>query len=68
MRKPHEQRVIDEQTELAIKLGKLREFNDGEFFQSLPVDERLRLQMQANAMMLYLYILNSRIGAFPNDS
>ena len=64
MRQPYQQRVIDEQTELAIKLGKLRKFNGGELFQTLPVDEQLRLQMQANAMMLYLYILNSRIGAF----
>ncbi len=65
MRQPYQQRVIDEQTELAIKLGKLREFNRGEFFQTLPVAEQLRMQMQVNAMMLYLYILNSRIGAFP---
>jgi len=65
MRTPTQQRVIDEQTELAIRLGKLREFNDGEFFQSLPFDERLRLEMQANAMMLYLFFLNERIGAFP---
>ena len=67
MRKAFQQRVIDEQTELAIKLGKLREFNNGTFFPSLPVDEQLRLQMQANAMMIYLYILNSRIAAFSND-
>ncbi len=65
MRQPYQQRVIEEQTELAIRLGKLREFNRGEQFQSLPVDEQLRLQMQSNAMMLYLYFLNARIGAFP---
>ena len=68
MREPFQQRVIDEQTELAIRLGKLQEFNRGEFFQSLPVNEQLRLQMQVNAMRLYLYILNLRIGAFPDDT
>ena len=67
MREPFQQRVIDEQTELAIRLGKLQEFNRGEFFVSLPVNEQLRLQMQANAMRLYLYILNLRIGAFSDD-
>lgn len=65
MRKEAQQLVIDEQTELAIRLGKLQEFNNGPFFPSLPTDEQLRLQMQINAMRLYLHILNERIGAFP---
>jgi len=64
MRQPYQQRVIDEQTELAIKLGKLRTFNKGEVFQSLRLDEQLRMQMQERAMALYIWILNSRIADF----
>lgn len=61
---PHEQRVIDEKSELDAKLPKLREFTATETFAGLdPADQRL-LQSQALAMDGYSSILRRRIDRF----
>ena len=61
---PHQQRVVDEKSELAEKLTKLKAFIGGVIYESLPSEERARLVLQANAMKDYLDILNERILAF----
>lgn len=63
--KLHEQRVIDEKTELDIKLEKLKAFPETSIFKALPADERDRLGKQAMAMQDYSDILAERIAAFP---
>ncbi len=62
--KPHQERVIEEQYELATKLEKLNTFIGGEIFDSLDQAEQQRLLGQANAMSIYLYFLNDRISHF----
>jgi hypothetical protein len=61
---PHQQRVVDEKSELASKLEKLNTFISGTFFEGLPEAERIRLARQAVVMKDYLDILNDRIAAF----
>jgi hypothetical protein len=65
--KEYQERAVQEQTELAKRLGKLAEFNRGEVFKSLDFAEQLRLQMQEHAMFLYLHILAERIHNFGKD-
>ncbi len=62
--KDFQERVIREQSDLAMKISKLRNFITLDTFKSLPVDEQLRLQMQSNAMILYLHFLTERINHF----
>jgi hypothetical protein len=59
-----ERSAFEEQQELAIRLGKLAEFNRGEDFKALDFAEQLRLQMQEHAMFLYLHFLAERINNF----
>lgn len=63
-RPPHQQRVIGEHGQLAVKCAALHDFLDTPFFLSLPFDEQRRLRLQYVAMNSYLTILNQRIEAF----
>ncbi len=63
---PHQQRVIDEKTELDAKLKKLTAFTFTDTFEALPSDERGRLNRQHGIMGQYSDILGERIAAFPS--
>lgn len=60
----HQQRVVDEKTELDAKREKLGAFIEGAIYQGLPEAERDRLTQQAIAMTTYSTILGERIAAF----
>jgi hypothetical protein len=60
----HQQRVVDEKTDLDSKLEKLRAFMSGTFYKGLPDAERGRLLTQAGIMYNYSNILSERIAAF----
>lgn len=60
----HQERVVQEQLELAAKLLKLEEFAKGEVFAGLDLGERNRLFRQRHHMTQYLLVLNERISAF----
>jgi hypothetical protein len=62
---PHQQRVVDEKTELDEKLKKLDAFGRTELFASLPADEQGRLNRQHSVMEQYSAVLGERIAAFP---
>lgn len=64
---PHQQRVVDERTELDEKLAKLKAFIGGEVFNNLDQAEKERLDQQAAVMAEYSRILGERIAAFPVD-
>ena len=62
---PHQQRVMDEKTQLDEKLDKLKAFIEASpVFKSLHADERGRLGRQFDAMAEYSSILSQRIAAF----
>lgn len=61
---PHQQRVIDERTELDDKLSKLVGFFGASLFANLPAAEQGRMRTQAIAMRTYSEILAERIAAF----
>ncbi|HEX5362344.1 MAG TPA: hypothetical protein VFW49_14855 [Fluviicoccus sp.] len=62
---PHQQRVVDEKTELDDRLQKLDAFIKGNpVFTSLAPEEQLRMVRQANAMSAYSEVLGERIAAF----
>ena len=62
---PHQQRVVDEQTELEIKLKALREFiRLNPAFDTLPPEERVLLRAQMDVMAAYSNILGLRIAKF----
>jgi len=61
---PHQQRVVDEKSDLDEKREKLEFFKNGSFFLTLPLAEQERLNKQADAMALYSSILDERITAF----
>jgi hypothetical protein len=61
---PHQQRVIDEKSELDERLAKLVIFMGTELCLSLPFAERGRLKRQASAMKDYTEVLAERIAAF----
>jgi len=62
--KPHQERVIQEKTELDEKIAKLRAFIEGPIFSALSDDERRRMHRQLHAMGDYSDALNDRIVAF----
>lgn len=65
MRPPHQQRVIDEKSELDKKIYALYEFiQNNEIFKSLDEKEQDRLNRQHSSMLVYSGILNERISAF----
>ena len=61
---PHQQRVVEEEAELADRLKKLGLFFTTEIYATLEVEEQLRLRRQQSAMADYLAILQDRIVAF----
>lgn len=61
---PHQQRVIDEKTELDERLSKLSAFLEGAIFSGLSIDEQTRLRRQADYMTQYSQVLAERIAAF----
>ena len=61
---PHQQRVVDEKTELSERLGKLLAFFQGPIFPTLSEAERSRLRNQARFMDGYAAVLEERIAAF----
>lgn len=62
---PHQQRVVDEKTELDDKRTKLKAFIEGNaIFAGLPEEEKERLVRQHSCMTEYSEILGERIAAF----
>ena len=61
---PHQQRVVDEKTELDEKLTKLKAFFGTDIFKGVNEAEQARLQKQADIMQSYSDILGERIEAF----
>lgn len=61
---PHQQRVVDEQAELAERLSKLLAFFQSPVFFKLDDSEKSRLRSQARFMDGYLAVLGERIEAF----
>lgn len=62
--KPHQQRVVEEKTELDDKLGKLQKFIQGDVFSTIDLFERVHLRDQSRAMAEYSRILGVRIANF----
>lgn len=67
---PHQQRVIDEKTELDQKSNALSLFiGINPTFEKLDADEQERLKVQNDLMWQYSEVLGARIAAFtPNES
>lgn len=68
---PHQQRVIQEASELKVRLDALTEFirkENNELFKSLSVREQALLEAQRSTMDAYLEILNKRIELFGEPS
>lgn len=62
---PHQQRVVDEASELSDKLVKLIAFiEESNIYQSLESTQQTLLRAQTGAMRAYLEVLNLRIGSF----
>ena len=61
---PHEQRVVDEQAELDLKLQKLTAFYSTPIFHGLPESEQSLLLQQGVVMRKYSEILGKRIHVF----
>lgn len=62
--KPHEQRVIDERTELIDKITKLHNFFKTEIFGNLGKEDKDLLDEQSQKMMDYSDVLLKRINKF----
>lgn len=62
---PHQQRVVDEQTELEVKLKGLREFiRLNPVFDTLPSEDKTLMKTQMDLMSAYSNILGLRIARF----
>lgn len=61
---PHQQRVVDEKSELDKKLEALKKFFTSEIFLKLNPDEQERLERQASHMSAYSQVLGERVAAF----
>ena len=62
---PHQQRVVDEKTELDKKATALRNFiSISPIFRNLDAAEQERLKEQNDVMWRYSEILGARIAAF----
>lgn len=61
---PHQQRVIDEQSELNEKRFKLMQFFDTEIFKGLEIADQVLLRKQADLMTQYSDVLLLRIARF----
>ncbi len=63
---PHQQRVVDEKTELDARIDKLNAFiATSLIFVGLDPAERERLREQLKHMKAYSAVLGERIAAFP---
>lgn len=62
--RPHEQRVLDEEKDLAGNLEILRDFFATGVFLDLDSDSKGLLRAQSVAMASYLEILRQRIAGF----
>lgn len=62
---PHQQRVIDEKTELDDKAKKLSAFiGENPLFEKLDAAEQERMKVQNDLMWQYSEVLGQRIAAF----
>lgn len=62
---PHQQRVVDEKTELDMKATALSQFiGHSPVFETLDTAEQERLKQQNDVMWQYSEILGERIAAF----
>lgn len=62
---PHQQRVVDEKSELDEKAKKLSDFiGNNPIFDSIDPDEQERLKVQNDIMWIYSEILGERIAHF----
>jgi len=62
---PHQQRVVDEKTELDTKAKALSQFiGHSPIFETLPAVEQELLKEQNDVMWKYSEILGARIAAF----
>ena len=62
---PHQQRVVDEKTELDAKANALSQFiGNSPIFETLDAAEQERLKEQNDVMWKYSEILGARIAAF----
>ena len=64
----HQERVVNERSELLERLAKLTAFVGGKIYNTLDMAEQARLIKQVGIMTLYIEILDARIAAFPRDS
>ena len=61
---PHQQRVVDEKSELDEKISKLDPFLNTQIFKELHESEKVRLRLQLHYMIAYSKILGERILCF----
>ena len=61
---PHQQRVVEERTELIEKITKLHAFFNTEIFDSLQEKDQNLLEKQVQLMMNYSDVLLERINRF----
>jgi hypothetical protein len=61
---PHQQRVVDEKTELDEKSSKLNAFFNTAVFDKLSSEEQDRMHRQYELMVQYSAVLGERIAAF----
>ena len=61
---PHEQRVVDERTELIDKITKLHAFFRTEIFKNIQEEDQNLLEEQVQLMMNYSDVLLKRIARF----
>lgn len=60
----HQQRVINEKSELSEKLSKLESFLSSPLFSTISGAEQAKLSRQFLIMQLYEQVLSERISAF----
>lgn len=62
---PHQQRVVDEKSELKTKHDALNDFiQENPIFKTLPDEEQRDLEKQFTIMGHYIDVLNRRISRF----
>ena len=65
--KPHQQRVVDEKSELDEKRERLLAFFGTDLFRGLDQAEKDRLRTQHSVMGVYSRVLHQRIAAFTDE-
>jgi len=58
----HIDRMLDERSELVIKMGKLKAFAKGDIFKTMPVDDQDLMIEQHFVMRMYVQVLTQRIN------